>query len=466
MLRVARYPFHSPEPSVTEPRQSESHLSEPHLSELHSPAIDTPARLAILGAGPIGLEAALYARFLGYDLAVFERGHVAERLRSRRHLPTLQPFERLCSPLGVAALSAQTESFRPLSAQHVPTVGEWLDIYLLPLAASDLLADHIHESTEVLAVGRAGFLRGEMVDDPERGDYAFRVLVRDGRGVERIEEFDGVLDASGAGCAAYCGESGIPAIGELAARQQSVARLLLTPPDFTAAEAARFQAKRIVIVGETIDAALSLRGALQFAERFPDTKVTWITRRVVEADGPGPIAEPDPSAGDDVLAMVRQANAHACHPRDFDFLSGTAIHALGEPLNQSTANDSPWHLTLVGQHAGTRECDWLLVHTGERVDDRIASELNIRRCPATGRITDDALDTAIDHQTHAPTPSVTRWWSEPHYHVLGAKRVGRQTGWSFWKGLDDIRRLFALLGDRPSLDLYAARTRQDRAVRG
>ena len=33
-------------------------------------AIDTPARLAILGAGPIGLEAALYARFLGYDVDV------------------------------------------------------------------------------------------------------------------------------------------------------------------------------------------------------------------------------------------------------------------------------------------------------------------------------------------------------------------------------------------------------------
>ena len=33
-------------------------------------ALDTPASIAVLGAGPIGLEAALYARFLGYDVQI------------------------------------------------------------------------------------------------------------------------------------------------------------------------------------------------------------------------------------------------------------------------------------------------------------------------------------------------------------------------------------------------------------
>ena len=37
----------------------------------------TTARLAILGAGPIGLEAALYARSLGQPVTVFERGLAA-----------------------------------------------------------------------------------------------------------------------------------------------------------------------------------------------------------------------------------------------------------------------------------------------------------------------------------------------------------------------------------------------------
>jgi len=35
-------------------------------------------RLAVLGAGPIGLEMALYARRLGYPVTVYERGRVGQ----------------------------------------------------------------------------------------------------------------------------------------------------------------------------------------------------------------------------------------------------------------------------------------------------------------------------------------------------------------------------------------------------
>ena len=55
-------------------------------------AIDTPARLAILGAGPIGLEAALYARFLGYDVVVYETGDVAASVRQWGQVRMFTPF--------------------------------------------------------------------------------------------------------------------------------------------------------------------------------------------------------------------------------------------------------------------------------------------------------------------------------------------------------------------------------------
>ena len=70
-------------------------------------AVDTPATIAILGAGPIGLEAALYARFLGYDVIVFERGQVAENVRQWGHVRMFTPFDLNCSPLGKAAIAAQ-----------------------------------------------------------------------------------------------------------------------------------------------------------------------------------------------------------------------------------------------------------------------------------------------------------------------------------------------------------------------
>lgn len=443
-------------------------------------AIDTPARLAVLGAGPVGLEAALYARFLGYDVVVLERGRVAERLQVRRHLPTLQTFRSLCSPLGLRAIAAQQEGFSPPDADVSPSVGEWLDRYLLPLAATDLLTDTIREGTEVLAVGRAGFLRGEMADHPDRGDYAFRILSRDGQGIERIEEFDGVLDATGINLPRYFGESGIPALGELAARESAArelsarelaarssaaSSLRLIPADPAGSCLERFRDMRIAIVGETIDAALSLRGAWSLVERYPQTRVLWITRPLAEDDSTGPIPTPDANFGTAMLQFIRDINAASrSATAGFQLLSGTAIHGI-QSIPGAGGSHS-WQLDLIGKHAGKIDCDVLLAHSGCRVDDRLTSELHVHRCPATDRILGDALDLAANAAGQVSSPVVSPLAgalgsgvegviAEPHYHVIGAKRAGGQFGMPFADCLTQLRQLFALLGDRPSLDLYS-----------
>src|SRR5947207_14279390 len=97
-------------------------------------AIDTPARLAILGAGPVGLEAALYARFLGYDVVVYERGDVAESVRRQGQVQMSAPFFRNRTPLGVAAIQAQDEAYQAPPEDALLTGQEWIDRYLLPLA--------------------------------------------------------------------------------------------------------------------------------------------------------------------------------------------------------------------------------------------------------------------------------------------------------------------------------------------
>ncbi len=51
-------------------------------------------RLAILGAGPVGLEAALYAATLQLPFTVYERGRVGEHLQQWGHV-------RLCTPFGM-----------------------------------------------------------------------------------------------------------------------------------------------------------------------------------------------------------------------------------------------------------------------------------------------------------------------------------------------------------------------------
>jgi len=153
-------------------------------------AIDTPARLAILGAGPLGLETALYARFLGYDIVIYERGEVATNVRAWGGERMDTPFRTSCTALGIAAIEAQDESFVPPAADNLLTGREWFERYLLPLSQTDLLADHLRLHTTVIAVGTV---------DTEDGDIMLTVSSRDAVGQERTENFDGVLDCTGPG---------------------------------------------------------------------------------------------------------------------------------------------------------------------------------------------------------------------------------------------------------------------------
>ena len=92
-------------------------------------AVDTPARIAIFGAGPIGLEAALYARFLGYDVDVFDRGQVAENVLNWGHVRMFTPFGYNSSTLGLAALAAQDAEYKPPHAHELLTGREWWGRY-------------------------------------------------------------------------------------------------------------------------------------------------------------------------------------------------------------------------------------------------------------------------------------------------------------------------------------------------
>ncbi|MDH3717298.1 MAG: FAD-dependent oxidoreductase, partial [Planctomycetota bacterium] len=179
-------------------------------------AIDSPATIAILGAGPIGLEAALYARFLGYQVQLLERGSVAENVRAWGHVKLFSPFRMNRSPLGLAALAAQYAQWQPPDDDALLTGREFAQQYLLPLSQTDLLADCIDEHTQVVAIGRAGLLKSELVGDLHRAEAPFRVLVRGRNDGERFVTADIVVDATGTyGNHGWAGQGGVPALGEL-----------------------------------------------------------------------------------------------------------------------------------------------------------------------------------------------------------------------------------------------------------
>ena len=98
-------------------------------------AVDTPAHIAIFGGGPIGIETGLYARYLGYDVQIFECEEIASPvlMSAQERLP----FRVLRSTLGLAALAAQDPDFNFPADEAELTAREWVDRYLAPLSRTD-----------------------------------------------------------------------------------------------------------------------------------------------------------------------------------------------------------------------------------------------------------------------------------------------------------------------------------------
>src|SRR6516164_6966511 len=114
----------------------------------------TTPRIAVLGAGPVGLEAALYAATLRLPVTVYERDHVGEHLRQWGHVRLFSPFGMNSTTLGRGCIRGDL----PAESDCV-TGREHAEAYLEPLAGSPLLAGMIRTETAVLHVGRRGFLK-------------------------------------------------------------------------------------------------------------------------------------------------------------------------------------------------------------------------------------------------------------------------------------------------------------------
>ena len=154
-------------------RSDNQPIDDESLNDELSTADDTPC-IAILGAGPIGLEAALYARYLGYPVTVFERGDLCENVRAWEHVQLFTPFGMNHSPLGLAAVTTQFPGYSPPGADELINGRQWISDYFRPLCESDLLRDSIRTQTRVLKVGRRFQTKRDRHDPQSRSAEPFR----------------------------------------------------------------------------------------------------------------------------------------------------------------------------------------------------------------------------------------------------------------------------------------------------
>src|ERR1051325_113602 len=120
-------------------------------------------RIAILGAGPIGLEAGLYARQLKLPFTIYEQGRIGEHMGRWGHVKLFSPFSMNATPLGRKAINS-VKLDHPFPADDACVSGrEHVERYLQPLA--ELLRGNIKTETRVTSIARAGFLKHEGAGD-------------------------------------------------------------------------------------------------------------------------------------------------------------------------------------------------------------------------------------------------------------------------------------------------------------
>jgi thioredoxin reductase len=418
-------------------------------------AVDTPARIAVLGAGPIGIEAALYARYLGYNVDVYERGQVAENVRQWGHVRMFSPFGINRSTLGLAALKAQDPEYAPPGDEDLLTGREWVARYIHPLSQSDLVIDSLREHTTVESLGKSWLLKTEAPGRELRGEEPFRLLVRHADGRERIEHADVVIDATGVYANPnWLGQAGIRAMGE----EQAGSQIEYRVPDVLGASRERYAAKRVLVIGAGYSAATSVTALSHLAAQAPGTSVVWITRRPADAAASGPVSP----IADDRLPERRRvadaANALAAGGSPFvEHLAGAAV----QEVHYDKAADQ-FRVTLAfleeTDFAAEQVFDRIVANVGYRPDRDMYRELQVQECYASeGPMKLAAAlagETSADCLDQPSTGPATLLNPEPNFYILGAKSYGRGSQFLFRNGLDQIRQLFTILGDREGLNLY------------
>lgn len=408
-------------------------------------AVDTPARIAVLGAGPIGLEAALYARFLGYDVDVFERGAVAEHVRAWGHVQLFSPFGMMRSTLGLAALLAQDPGYTPPSDHQRLTGREWFEQYLLPLSQTDLLSDGIHTHATVIAVSRRDLLKTEHRASSRRSESPFRILMRDRNGSESSWEADIVIDATGVfGCSNWLGAGGAPAVGETSLRDRLEYRL----PDLSGDRQSYYARVSTLVVGSGSSAATNVVALAAMASENRGTRVTWLTRG-------GPPGEPVPRIPDDPLT-ARDALSQAANLL-VGRADGCVTHWPETTVSEISLADDRFVVQCSGRHAGTHVFDRVIANVGFRPDRRLYEELQVHECFATEGPTNLASllqREPLDEEALESAGPQALMNPEPNFYILGAKSYGRNSNFLVSAGLTQIRQLFTVIGDRATLNLY------------
>jgi glycine/D-amino acid oxidase-like deaminating enzyme len=159
------------------PSQTGSRLLPPeNLGGAFTVLTDLP--VVVIGAGPVGLAAAVQLLDRGLEPLVLEAGpQVGNNIAQWRHVRLFSPWCLALDPISVRFLDQA--GWTGLDLDALPTGRDLLDAYLTPLAAVPVLSSRIRLNTRVVAIARRDL---DKVRRPGREQLPFLVRVRSEQG--------------------------------------------------------------------------------------------------------------------------------------------------------------------------------------------------------------------------------------------------------------------------------------------
>jgi thioredoxin reductase len=383
--------------------------------------------VVIIGAGPVGLAAAAHVRSRNLTPLVFEAGASAGAgIRRWGHVRMFSPWKFNVDTAAVAIL--ERHGWVMPEGDAYPTGRELVDHYLEPLAGTPELAPFITFNARVTAVARQDH---DLMKDAGRDTAPFVVRVAGPAGEQDVLA-QAVIDASGTiETPGALGASGLSAIGERAAAE----RIFYGMPDVLGSHRARYEGRRVLVVGSGHSALNALLDLAALAADDAHTHIVWAIRRPVIGQLLG-------GARNDQLEERGKLGARVRALLDAGRLElVTGFHA--DRIAQTADG-------LVVS-AGTRQLpavDQIIAATGFRPDWSILSEVRLDLDPAVQ--SPRALAPLIDPNVHScgtVRPHGAEELKQPdgNLFVIGMKSYGRAPTFLMLTGYEQARSVVAAI---------------------
>jgi thioredoxin reductase len=387
-------------------------------------------RLLVIGAGPIGLAAALGGVRRGFEVTVLERDEVGASIRRWGDTRFFSPLSMNLPPGAAEVLSGRLPPDDALL-----TGPEFVDRVLEPLANCAELAGRVKLNHSVMAVGRSGFTRGDFAGHPIRAERRFQLLVETPQGEESMEA-DVVIDASGVySLPVAIGGGGIPAPGERALSAPMIRHLGTLHANLDS-----LRGRRILLLGHGHSAANAVVALSRVAAEASDTRVIWATRSMNRRPCVEVASDPLPER----QRIVTAANRLAAQPPEW---LQVERRTRVEWIRQSSDG------LQVGIGGGrVIVADDIIGLTGYRPDLSFLTELAIEIAPDTegsARLA-RALANVTDCLSVPNVASSDLGSGEPGFYLAGSKSYGRARTFLLQSGYAQLQTILDTIPDRDS----------------